>query len=94
LTGQSWSGTLPDPTNPSRVATLTGFTDAVVDVDFFGGSVIAVDQSGDARIWKIDSLRQVVADPVARACAVAGPELPAETWATYVPDQPEPTLCD
>lgn len=85
---------ITDPAHPIRVGTAAPggpVTDASFSAD--GRSLIIV--AGErATLWDTSELLNAVADPVGRACTIAGPALPAADWSRYLPDEPYRASCD
>jgi WD40 repeat protein len=75
-----------DQGTPQQLQTLTGHTDPVTAVAFgAAGRVLATAQAGGLRLWNLEGLARVEANPLTAACALTHSGLDPKTWAEYIP---------
>jgi WD40 repeat protein len=91
-TASLWDVTRPE--QPQRVATIPyGARITTVSFSPDGRTLLTGGDDGRAVLWDVEEVESVVADPIARACAIARPSLPTNDWARYFNNQPPPGTC-
>lgn len=74
------------PAHPTRAARLVGHRGSVYHLVFSPDGSVLFTGSFDKTmgIWDVTPLEEQLGDPVARACAIAGPGMSVENWERYL----------
>jgi WD40 repeat protein/energy-coupling factor transporter ATP-binding protein EcfA2 len=85
---------LSENEHPTKLATLTTQKDVVQSLAFSrDGRTLLSASDGVVAFWNMTERLDIVNQPFARACAIAGRGLNADEWARYAPELPYQDTC-